>query len=540
MDERREAEAAERDRHELLYDLGCAFAARIELEELFPLVINKCCSVLDAEGASVLLLDPDSNELAFPYVAEENPQVAARLRELRFPADKGIAGSVLRSGKGVHIADVSQHPQFLQSIDERTGFHTREVLCAPLPTHLGVIGVLQVVNRRGGSFTESDLSFLEALAGSVAVAIENARLYARVKASEELLRVQVGALRRDMAHRDRFTDLIGTSPVMNEVFRLMESAAASPITVLIQGETGTGKELVARGIHRAGPRADEPFLAVNCAAVTETLLESELFGHRRGAFTGANQDHRGVFEAAAGGTIFLDEVGEMPVAMQAKLLRVLQEGEIVRVGETQARRVDVRIISATNRDLDAEVRGKAFREDLFYRLAVFPITLPPLRERTEDIPVLADHLLRKHRNSSGAAALTQDALHLLLRYDWPGNIRELENELERASVLAGSQNQIGPEHLSPRLRAATAGVAAASGAAPTAPPVTADRVAVDGGTGELSDELSLRDARARFEADHIRRALILHNRNVSHTARALGLSRVMLQKKMKEYGLRDE
>jgi len=523
----------------LLYDLGCAFAARIEIDELFPLIINQCCGVFDAEGASILLVDPEQKELFFPYVAEANPQVAARLRELRFSADKGIAGSVLRTGKGVHIADVSQHRQFFPNIDERTGFHTRNVICAPLRTHQGVIGVLQVVNRRGsGSFDESDLPFLEALGGSVAVAIENARLYARVKASEELLRVQVGALRRDMAHRDRFTDLIGTSPAMNEVFSLMESAAASPITVLIQGETGTGKELVARGIHRAGPRADEPFVAVNCAAVTETLLESELFGHRRGAFTGANQDHRGLFEAATGGTILLDEVGEMPPAMQAKLLRVLQEGEIVPVGDTQPRRVDVRVISATNRDLEGEMREKNFREDLYYRLAVFPIALPALRQRAEDIPLLADHLLRKHRNAGGATAITAEALQLLLRHDWPGNIRELENELERASVLAGAQNPIRPEHLSTRLRRAGANP---SGPA-VAPPATAGPAgSADGGTddGGGSQTMPLREARTRFEAEHIRRALLQHNRNVSHTARALGLSRVMLQKKMKEYGLRD-
>src|SRR4029450_1469594 len=193
------------------------------------------------------------------------------------------------------------------------------------------------------------------------------------------LRVQVGALRRDIAHRDRFDEIVGSTASMTEGFRLMASAAAPPLPALIEGEPGTGKELVARGIHRASARAEPPFLAVNCAAVTETLLESELFGHRKGAFTGATQDHRGLFEAATGGTIFLDEVGEMPLAMQAKLLRVLQQGEIIPVGDTRARKVDVRVISATNRDLNAEVAKQTFRQDLYYRLAVFPIPLPPPR-----------------------------------------------------------------------------------------------------------------------------------------------------------------
>ncbi|MEO8605512.1 MAG: sigma 54-interacting transcriptional regulator, partial [bacterium] len=330
-------------RFRLLYDLACAFAARIELEELFPFVVTQCRDTFDAMGASVLLLDADTRELYFPFVAEDDPAVLKRLLELRFPADRGIAGWVLSHGEAVRVDDVQGDKRFFAGIDRATGFTTRTVLCAPLRTYQGVIGVLQVLNRKHGlPFSDDDLAFLEALAGSVAVAIENARLFARVKASEDLLRAQVGALRRDMARRNRFDDIVGSSPAMLEVFRLMESAAASPIAVLIEGETGTGKELVARGIHRASARGEAPFLAVNCAALTETLLESELFGHRRGAFTGATADHRGLFEAASGGTIFLDEVGEMPLSMQAKLLRVLQEREIECVGGHETLKIDVR------------------------------------------------------------------------------------------------------------------------------------------------------------------------------------------------------
>jgi Nif-specific regulatory protein len=518
-------------RFRLLYDLACAFAARIDLDELFPFVVTKCREVFDAMGASVLLLDPETNELYFPFVAEDDPAILARLLELRFPADRGIAGMVLSSGKAVNIDDVQKHPRFFGGIDADTGFTTRTVLCAPLTTYQGVIGVIQVLNHRGEQpFSDDDLAFLEALAGSVAVAIENARLFARVRASEELLRVQVGALRRDMAHRDRFNEIVGSAPAMGEVFRLMESAAATPITVLIEGETGTGKELVARGIHRASARADAPFLAVNCAAVTETLLESELFGHRKGAFTGATQDHRGLFEAATGGTIFLDEVGEMPLSMQAKLLRVLQQGEIIPVGDTRARKVDVRVISATNRDLNAEVLKQTFRQDLYYRLAVFPIQLPPLRERRDDIPLLVERLMKTvaTRHQAEVTGIERGAVELMQRYDWPGNVRELENVLERAFALARAGETIGPVHL-------PAGIRGRDGE----PAPAAAAVAADPATTGPANNLPLRQARAAFEADFIRKVLTAHNRNVSRTARALGLSRVMLQKKMKEYGLRD-
>jgi Nif-specific regulatory protein len=515
-------------RFRLLYDLACAFAAHIELDELFPFVVTKFREVFDAMGASVLLQNADSNELFFPYVAEDDPVILARLLELRFPANRGIAGWVLETGRAVRVDDVQSHPRFFAEIDRATGFTTRALICAPLNTFQGVIGVVQVLNRRNGTaFTDDDLAFLEALAGSVAVAIENARLFARVKASEDLLRAQVGALRRDMAHRDRFNEIIGSAPAMAEVFRLMESAAASPITVLIEGETGTGKELVARGIHRASSRADAPFLAVNCAAVSETLLESELFGHRKGAFTGATQDHRGLFEAATGGTILLDEVGEMPLPMQAKLLRVLQQGEIIPVGDTRPRKVDVRIVSATNRDLAAEVAKKTFREDLYYRLAVFPIQLPPLRSRREDIPLLVERLLKNaaQRHQTEVGGIDAGALELLQRYDWPGNVRELENVLERAVALARRGETISPAHLSPKLVGANGDRGAAAPASASSPAPGAPLT-------------PLRQARAQFEADYIRKALAANSRNVSRTARALGLSRVMLQKKMKEYGLR--
>ena len=485
-----------------------------------PLVTTRCREALDVEGVSVLLHDVARDELYFPYVAER-PDVASRLAEIRFPATVGIAGEVLRTGRACRVDDASSDPRVYRGVDKETGSATRALLAVPLAARQGTIGVLQAVNPLRGAFSDADLDMLEVLGGIVGAAIENARMYERLQHVADGLRAQVGVLRRDLARRDGFVDLVGTGSVMNEVFRLMESAAASPIAVLIEGETGTGKELVARGIHRASARGEGPFVAVNCAALPESLLESELFGHRRGAFTGATQDHQGLFEAATGGTIFLDEVGEMPLAMQPKLLRVLQDGQITRVGDQRPRAVDVRVVSATNRRLTDEVAARRFRDDLFYRLGAFPISLPTLRERREDIPILADRFLAAAalRHGKRITGFESDALTALCHFSWPGNVRELQNEIERAVALARDGTPIGVGHLSPKLR--PDGAPAPVDALPVEPMVT-----------------DLRQARAAFEAQHIRRVLVQHDGNVTRAAVALGLSRAMLQNKMKEYGLR--
>jgi Nif-specific regulatory protein len=516
-DEVMPAEDLSRERLALLYELSRAFNTLMTLDELLPSIIAQTKAVLQAESCALLLLDEERQELYFPIASDLSPKIEARFNEIRFPADKGVVGWALHHGQPVHVPDVSRDPRWYSAVDRHTGGRTRELLCAPLRTRHGVIGVLELRNKLAGMFSDDDLNFLTALAGSVAVALENARLYEQLRWSEARLREEVATLHREIAHRQRFEEIVGASAAMSKVFTLMESAIPSPITVLLQGETGTGKEIIARAIHYHGPRQDRPFVAVNCGALTETLLESELFGHKKGAFTGAMTDKPGFFEVAHGGTIFLDEISDTSTAMQVKLLRVLQEGEIRRVGETKLRRVDVRVISATNKDLAEEVRQQRFREDLYYRLNVFPIHVPPLRERREDIPLLASQFLQHSAKRLGkrVPGIAPQASALLMQYHWPGNVRELHNEIERAVALAPDGAAIAPECLSEKIA-----------------PQHAVQVALPHAMAPL------KQARLTFERQYIAEILRQNRGHVAKSAKLLGISRQMLQKKIKDYGLR--
>jgi Nif-specific regulatory protein len=510
--------------YRLIYELGNAFAGRLELVPLIELVTGKCREVLDADGVAVLLLDPQAQELYFPYISDRDPKVAERLSQARVPVGKGIAGEVFQTGRSVKIDNVSTDRHFYSGVDKKTGMTTRSLIAAPLVANETRLGVIEAVNPLGrDAFSDDDVALLEALAHSVALAIQNADRHGKLKASEAMLRTEVGALRRDLARHELFDEIIGVSAEMAEVYHLMNSAAASPISVLLEGETGSGKEHIARAIHRMSARSDKPFLAVNCAALSEHLLESELFGHRRGAFTGADRDQPGFFRAASGGVIFLDEIGEMPLAMQPALLRVLQDGEITSVGDARPEKVNVRVFSATNCDLKAAVAAGRFRADLYYRLNTFPIRLPPLRARRRDIPLLAARFLAisSERQQKEIHEFDPAALELLQKYDWPGNIRELQNEIDRAVVLAPRGASIMPEHLSAELR----------GVASDSKPAASE-------SARASNGKALHDARAEFEARYIADALAQNDGNVSRTAEKLGISRIQLQRKIKEYRLR--
>ncbi len=321
---------------------------------------------------------------------------------------------------------------------------------------------------------------------------------------------EVTSLRKEVGERHRFGAIVGRNRAMRVLYGLIEDIAASQATVLIRGETGTGKELVARALHFAGPRAGGPFVMVNCSALSESLLESELFGHVRGAFTGAVADRRGRFEEARDGTIFLDEIGDVSPVVQVKLLRVLQERVVERVGDNRPIPVDVRVVSATNKDLDALRATGRIREDFYYRIKVVALDVPPLRERREDIPLLLNHFLERHPEAS--AEIDPEALRLLLAHDWPGNVRELENAVEHAVILARG-GPVLPGHLPPEIVAAVARGASGLRAAPPH---------------------SEREKRA------IAAALASHGWNRTRTARHLGIDRTTLWRKIREYGLERE
>ena len=404
------------------------------LENLQTALLELLFEVVPAEKGVVLLVeDETSGEISSTYgLKRDKPKTEI------VSFSKTVAEQVFRSQTAILANDIPVDEGLCKS-ESLMLFQTTSLLCVPLVLYGKTTGAIYLeTNKQKSEFDENHLRFVSAVAGIAAVAIENARQFERLEAENCFLREQT-LENRNMA---------GASAAMEKVFKFIAKAAPTDSTVLINGESGTGKELAARSIHENSRRRDKPFVAINCAALTETLLESELFGHEKGAFTGAAQQKKGKIEIAQGGTLFLDEIGEMAMNLQAKLLRVLQEREFERVGGIKPIKADIRLVAATNRNLEAEAKAGNFRQDLFYRLNVVRFTMPALRERREDIVLLAEKFSEKfarqlNRRIRGISA---KAKKLLLNYDFPGNVRELENAVERAVVL-GSSEWILPEDL---------------------------------------------------------------------------------------------
>jgi Nif-specific regulatory protein len=388
--------------------------------------------VVPAERGAVVLFNPAGEfNAAVGWDRIRGPAHPVRL-------SRTVIQRVRTDRVGVVVSDVSEDPAFAQSPSLRA-LRVHSVVCVPLIASGKVIGAIYLDSSNPKSFfDETHLEMMTAIAGIASLAFENVRHLEGLQQENQELRAQVG-----LEH-----NMLGSSPRMREVFEFIRRAAPTDSTVLIEGESGTGKELVARAIHRNSSRAERPFVAINCAAIAETLLESELFGHEKGAFTGAAAQKKGKIEIADGGTLFLDEVTELATGLQAKLLRVLQEREFERVGGTRPLKLDIRLIAATNRNLSEAVKSGAFRNDLYYRLNVITLAMPPLRDRPEDIPLLAEHFIAKAARKCKARMkpLSSETQECLVSYDWPGNVRELENAMERALVL-GSSDSILPDDL---------------------------------------------------------------------------------------------
>jgi len=411
----------------------------LDLEELFGQVVAVLGQQLGIRRAALVLHDEATSSL---HIAAAIGLTEEEKAKGRYEIGEGITGQVVATGEPRVLADVSHEPVFLN----RTGGlgatdddQTVSFICIPLKTGDRVQGAISVAKPFADEASlHADARLLSIIAGNIVQAL---RINELVKVEKDAWLQETQQLKENLRSKYRFDNIIGTSAAMMDVFATIGQVAASRATCLLLGETGTGKELIAKAIHFNSPRRDKPFVRVNCGALSETLLESELFGHVKGSFTGAVRDKIGRFEAADGGTIFLDEIGTIDTQLQVKLLRVLQEREFERVGDHRTVRVDVRVIAATNLDLQEEVRKGTFREDLYYRLNVVTVYLPPLRNRREDIPLLIDHFLDQYNreNNRNLHKINRELMNTLLRYPWPGNVRELENAIERAVVLSNGE-----------------------------------------------------------------------------------------------------
>ncbi len=427
----------ERDRLKLLLDLNNTVVSNLEFRDLLRAIAASVRRVMKCDSAGVALLESDTSQLRI--YALDFPEGKGLIREeSAAPVEGTFTAGVLRTGEAVvldqddlaelHFSDPTAH--------QAEGIRTLCLL--PLIAHGRVLGVLGLGRLQDESFSPGEVGFLQQVAGQVAIAIENALAYTQIAELKDKLALEKLYLEDEIRSEMNFEEIIGASSALRHVLNQVETVAPTDSTVLLLGETGTGKELVARAIHSHGRRKDRAFVKLNCAAIPTGLLESELFGHEKGAFTGAVSQKIGRLELAHQGTLFLDEVGDIPLELQPKLLRALQEREFERLGNTRTQKVDVRLVAATNRDLQKMVGENLFRSDLYYRLNVFPIRIPPLRERPEDIPLLVRHFTQKYarRLEKPIDTIPARTMNRLTQWLWPGNVRELENLIERAVILS--------------------------------------------------------------------------------------------------------
>ncbi len=430
---------------------------------------------------------------------------------------RSVFRKVVRERAAVLVADTTSGELSSESLQ---GASIRSTIGVPLWQKESIIGVLQIDNRAAPAmFTSADVDAASVLAANASLAVANAQLIHRLEVTEDQLERENSFLKgRERARRGAVSEIIGQSPAFGELLGQIGKVADTRVSVLIEGETGAGKELVAASLHYRSRRRDRLFVAQNCAALPENLLESELFGHKKGAFTGATEDRRGLFELADGGTLFLDEVTETPPSLQAKLLRVLQEGEVRPLGGSHPKHVDVRVVAATNKNLEREVEAGRFREDLYYRLKVFPLRVPPLRERRPDIPLLAGHFLEKYSTEIGkpVAGYTQGAMELLMAHEWPGNVRELQNEVQRLVIQVDPGSFVTEALLSPKIR-------------------KVESVREDAGVPKTRG--SLKEIMDQVERHVVSEALREHGNNKTSAAKALGITREGLHKKLKLLGM---
>jgi transcriptional regulator with GAF, ATPase, and Fis domain len=520
------AAAIEQDPNRLgkLYAAQRRIGAAVDLDQVLIEVADAALFLAPmATHATVILRDDedgrDSSSAAYvPIMTRVRlPSGAGGPPRGPIPVARSVYRKVVKERAAVLAADASTDVGHTDSI---MGASIRSTIGVPLFRGDDIIGVLQVDNRSAPAMLHaSDVELLGVLAYNASLAVANARLIKRLVAAEERLQKENSFLKGREERRRGGKDvvIIGQSEAMNRILAQLEKVVDTRVTVLLEGETGTGKEVLAAAIHYRSRRRDKLFVAQNCAALAETLLESELFGHKKGSFTGAVEDKKGLFEIADGGPLVLDEITETPLSLQSKLLRALQEGEIRPVGATSPKHVNVRIVAATNRKLDEEVKRGRFREDLFYRLNVFPIRLPPLRERREDIPLLAAHFLQRYAEELGnkhVGGFSQQTMELMVAYDWPGNVRELQNEVQRIVIQLDPGAFATPDLLSPRIRQVEGLV---------------ERAGVT--RGNLKDMMDVVEKYLLLEA------LRDHGNNKTNAARTLGITREGLHKKLRQFGI---